>query len=97
MRAILRSTEVSATSAAHRKRLVEIHGGSADLGGGVRVAAVNGDVRGLPAAANSVTVTASSPGLSSAELEIPLSSDEGVDGVLVSASKHAVGVPLALN
>jgi len=96
VRAILRSTEVAATSAQHRAALVRMHGGNWTIGGGMTVAAVNGDVPGLPEAATEFVVSASAPGLDTVQLTVPLSTDADTDGVLASASKFAVGAPIGI-
>ena len=89
-RGIVQVTLDAATPQLHRQRLHEI-----DVDGGIRTQIASDfnlaspSSRGL-ATPTSITVTASSPGLASATLDIPLSTDQETHSVLASARRSLV-------
>eukprot|EP00756_Hemistasia_phaeocysticola_P057300 Hpha_TRINITY_DN33924_c0_g1::TRINITY_DN33924_c0_g1_i1::g.69339::m.69339/K01190/lacZ; beta-galactosidase len=92
VRCVIRSSEDAATPVWHRDRLLQIHGAGRLAAAGIKVTRGDG---ALPSA-SSVVVQATSPGLKTATLTIPLSTAPEVDGVLASATAFSTGVALQM-
>lgn len=87
VRGIVQVTHDAASPPAHRARLVQI-----DTDGGKRTVIVNPGIKGnekeMP---STITVKASSPGLKSAMVNIPLTTDAAQHSVLASAARSVAG------